>query len=241
MRNRYFFILIVELLPLLFFFSQHSKAQEYQYQLNIFGAAKLMEEIYKIREPSIKYLSYNDIEGCPYLSKEFIKGEILTYDSTLYTDIDLRYDAYNETMQIHYKDEILILDNTINIIYVKIQNQYFYNFFYYDNNKIINAYFKLLVDDSCSLFARYKVKFYEKEESNGFNKPKPARFSKIYCSYYIKCKKDITPLPVKNKKQFLNNIADNGEMEAFINKEKLKFNNEDDLVKIINHYNFIKF
>lgn len=238
MVYRYHFILSVTTIALLFTFSQFSKAQKYLYSYDIFGTNQLMEKIYNEKgEYSTNQLDYDVIEGNPFLWNEFIKGEILTTDSILYTDIELRYDTYSESMQINYKNKIFTLDNTLDIKQIKIQDQYFHRLNHIDNSDSLNTYFKLLVDDSCRLYVRYKVKFYDKEKSNGFNTPKPARFGKIYSNYYISTNTSLQP--IDTKKIFFNFIRDDGELKAYIKKEKLKFNNEDDLIKIIKYYNHI--
>jgi len=103
--------------------------------------------------------------------------------------------------------------------------------------KTQNGLFEVLTEGKATLLIKYTIKFLEKEKVQPFVDPKPARFDAPKKEFYV----TLLGVPAKliaNKKSLLELFGERkDEMESYISKNKLSIRADDDLTKIIAHFN----
>jgi hypothetical protein len=180
-------------------------------------------------------LKLNDISGTPYLDNEYVLGTVSTNDGVKYKDIPLRYNCFNDVLEIKKDDQPYDLLPKEKAARAEFGGQIFCYLPY--GNDASKAYFQVLIDGKARLCARYRVNFYEKEEAKGFADAKPARFDDLLETYWVSLGQAPLKLVLK-KNQLLDVLSDKkNEVEAFLTKEKLSLKKPDDLKKVITYYN----
>jgi hypothetical protein len=180
-------------------------------------------------------LTLNDIAGTPYLDSEYVLGTVTTNEGTLYKDIPLRYNCFNDVLEIKKDDQPYDLLPKEKASRAEFGGQIFCYLPY--GNETNKAYFQVLTEGKARLCARYRVNFYEKEEAKGFADAKPARFDDLLETFWISVGQAPLKLILK-KNQLLDVLSDKkNEVDAFLTKEKLSIKKPDDLKKIIKYYN----
>jgi len=182
-------------------------------------------------------LKMSDIQGTPYLNKEFSSGKIFTPEGTIYENILLRYNAYSDDLEFQKGEDTYNIDPKTIIRRAEFGGTVFgcmkYDYF----DKIQNGLFEILTEGKATLLVKYTIKFLEKEKAQAFVDPKPARFEAPKKEYYIA----LSDLPAKlitNKKSLLELFGNRkDEMESYISKNKLSIRADDELTKIIAHFN----
>lgn len=181
-------------------------------------------------------LRIGDVNGSPYLEKEYQLGTVLTSDDLLFKNVLLRYNCYQDILE--FKQNEISYDLMPRSLVKKAE--FGGKIFIYKNiesNGDSKSYFEALSEGKASLFVRYVVKFYEAEPLKGYANPVPARFDDVSKTYYI----SFGDSPVKmitNNKKLLEIFPDKkDEMDLFIKKQKLSAKKADDLKKIIAYYN----
>lgn len=182
-------------------------------------------------------LKLSDIQGTPYLDEEFIPGKITIGDGVIYTDIPLRYNGYSDELEFQKGVDSYIIDPKTIVKRAEFGGLVFGCMEYYGGKKIQNGFFEILAVGKATLLVKYKVKFLEKEAVKAFVEPKPARFDTPVKDYYLAI--DGTPANfISGKKGLLELFGTHkSEMESFISKNRLSIKKDDDLTKIVVHFN----
>lgn len=182
-----------------------------------------------------KPLTYEDINGTPYYDK-FFKSAKFTFDNN--SEIALaRYNAYRDEVEFKRGDEILALKPA------NVKNIFFQDsgttMVYFDGpNENEKGYFFELVNGNNSLYKKVHIKYNEfVPAANSYSSDKPANFSKADVVYYLKTKNAFIKIS-KNNRDFLSNFDSNkNDIKSFINSNKIKLENENDLIKLVNYLN----
>ena len=179
-------------------------------------------------------MKLNDIQGSPYLDDQYINGTVITKDGVLYKDIPLRYNCFNDVLEIRKDDTAYDLMPKDKISRAEFGGQIFSYLDYEEGGK---AYFKILAEGKAKLGARYFINFYEQEELKGFAEAKPARFDDLVETFWVIID-DAPARKILNNKTLLEILGDKkSEIQSYINKQKLSIKKVNDLKKIINYYN----
>lgn len=180
-----------------------------------------------------------NIEGSAYLNELFINGVVALTNGTSYTDIPLRYNAYNE--EIEFSDNNgnqFNINNPENIREVTIgESKFIYT--YCSNLKKENKkiFAEVLAEGKISLLKHYRIKYMPAKEAESYKAPQPPRFALAPSEYLIKNSEGLT-LIFKNKKELLMLLSDKSkEISDLIKQQKLSINDEKDLATIIGYYN----
>ncbi|MCD1116074.1 hypothetical protein [Chryseobacterium turcicum] len=178
-------------------------------------------------------LDYNAIEGSPFLTKDFViakstccnESSLMRYD--IYTDeIQYQKDNINYTLLKQEPYSKIIFENPINktLVLADVNN---------DNKP---GYYFLLVDGKNSLLKKQsiKVESFSDSKKNSFGKKdKIISFKENEPTYYVKTEKGNYKL-LKGKKEILELYPEkNSELNSFFDSNKIKFNREESLVKLI--------
>lgn len=182
-------------------------------------------------------LKLSDIKGSPYLEAEFISGKVITTDGSINENIPIRYNAFSDDLEFRKGDDIYIIDPKSTVKKAEIGKDVFTYMTYLYGGKIHNGFFKILTEGKTILLARFVIVFLEKEEIKPYAEPKPARFDEVRKEYYISF--DGNPAkPFSTKKGLFEMFGEKkGEMESYFSKNRLSFKGDEQLIKIIQHYN----
>jgi len=187
----------------------------------------------------MKEKTYKDVEGSPFMPKEFCGGRIQLKDGKLLSG-KLRYDMYASEMQFIVKGIVYVIAFPEDIEFVEVEEVKFIYTPYLLTPSGTNpkeSYFIVLMDGDNKLLAKKEVLLLDAVPAKPYTDPKPAQFSKRNDSYYIK-KKNLPAVKISNRKSLISIMEDKeAEVLDFIKKEKISHKSPEDLKKLVKHYN----
>jgi hypothetical protein len=180
----------------------------------------------------------DNVQGSPYYNESFLRGKVYTNNNEFF-ETELRYDAYNDEMQMLQNGNIIALLK-FEKSKIEISNEVYEAHSYTDDDGSSDIrYFINLTkpENTTKLLLCKSKKFVEGSKAqNSYTTDKPPMF-RDDPSYLIL--KDNTISPVKlSKKKFLNFLEDKEkQIDNYISQKELNFKNEEDFVDVINFYN----
>ncbi|MDN5199820.1 hypothetical protein QQ008_00560 [Fulvivirgaceae bacterium BMA10] len=210
------------------------RAQNQQINHEFGEVRQLVDEVkFKQRSSNLP----EDVQGSPYLSKEFIRGEVHLKSKSKYKDVPLRYNIYNDDIEFEKDGQVFALGSKIHIDQVVIGLDTFVYLTYLERETVKQRYFKSLVRGKASLLIKMNTIFKEKKASTGILLEQPAQFDRQQDVLFIKVDNKLA-IRIPGKKKLSAIFEDKQElMAAFIKAEKLSTRNQLDLVKLVNYYN----
>jgi len=182
-------------------------------------------------------LKMSDIQGTPYLDEKFSPGKIITTEGVAYDGIPLRYNAYSDDLEFRKGEDTYNIEPKTIVKRAEFGGVVFCSMKYDLFGKTQNGLFEVLTEGKATLLIKYTIKFLEKDKVQPFVDPKPARFEAPKKEYYIALS-DFPAKLITNKKSLLELFGNRkDEMESYISKNKLSIRADDELTKIIAHYN----
>jgi len=183
-------------------------------------------------------LKISDVQGTPYLNDQFEPGKIITPEDSVFSNIELRYNAFTD--DIEFKQG----ENIFNIAYKTIVKKAEFGgksfgcrSFEADGVNVRDGFFEILTEGKITLLARYQIKFLEKEEAQAFSDAQPARFEEVDKQYFFISEGNPAKL-IPNKKGLLKIFgAKSNDMDSYISKNKLSVKEDESFIKIINYFN----
>ena len=185
------------------------------------------------------YMSLDDIEGSPYYNDKFVLGKILVNGKDIPGNYALRYNAYNDQVELQGAEVTEALIKAVNYSCV-INNKKFVYRTYKPKKKEapIMGYFEVLTSETNGLLLKQnRMKYKEAlEAKTSMTQPLPARFIP-YTNYYF-LKNGTSVATLVSKKTVLDNFEPEVQatMKKFIKAEKIDFKKERDLVRLFNYY-----
>lgn len=178
-----------------------------------------------------KQITYDDIQGSPYLNKIFSVAKV----GENFEEVPVRYNSYKDEIEFQKdgKPQVLPKDSKFSKIEIKSPKQTFVLL----NTSDDNGYFIELVNDKYSLYKKIKTIFRDAiPAANSYASDKPAQFKTQDPIYYIKTQN--TFIKVKNQKEIMEQFPDKKEiLTSFFKSNKIKFDKEEDLIKLVNFLN----
>lgn len=183
-------------------------------------------------------VALTDIEGSPYLSDEFISGEVIINDSILIENVPLRYNMYSDRMEfMNAANQILEIDQSNKHYRFKIGSQTFVNRNYSNDGALHEGIFERLNEGKISLYKKYRVELKEATKAIGFQEAQPNKFVRNEDEYYLGINNN-TPVAAGNTKKLIALLEQfKPELEAYIKSEKLKLKKESDLIRLVQYCN----
>lgn len=178
-------------------------------------------------------LSYDEIKGSPYYKKEFSLAKM----AENFESAPARYNSFTDQIEFQKGDKNYVLPKESifsNIIFLTTREK----MVLLETNDENSGYFFELVGGKYGLYKKVKTKFVDiKKAANSFSEDKPAYFLNIDPFYYIKTEKGYIKQP-KGSKDIIAQIPEKTEqLNAFFKSNKIKFNKEEDLIKLANFLN----
>jgi len=179
------------------------------------------------------------IEGSQYVSEIYKKGETLMGDKTQ-TSALMRYDAYNEVVEILDKGEPRELLRRKNIKAV-IDDVVYEVVEFKEAGRTKLGYLNPLNDGETILYYRPKKQFVQaKNPENGYEEYQPPTFLDVSLFYIKKGDKPAEKVSL-NRGRILRTLADQKSiLKKFIEEHDLSLNKVEDVAKVLVYYNTIK-
>lgn len=182
---------------------------------------------------SNRELNYDEIQGTPYPNKQFILAKFKDNFETA----PARYNSFKDYIEYQKNNEIYILPDTEDFSRITFigTKESLVNLKTGDE---LSGYFYELVNGKNSLYKKIKTKFTDAVPAkNTYDSDKPAIFKTFQPFFYIKTDKDFIKKP-KNQKEILEQFPDKKEeLTVFFKENKIKFDKEEDLKKLVNFLN----
>ena len=183
---------------------------------------------------------YQDIQGNPYVFRDFQKGVMYVLTDQKY-DVEIRYDIYAD--QMHLKDSNMIYA-IVHPEKVKLIEAGDYKFIYSvfinspeDDAPAPGSYFIIKTEGKCMLLIKKSMRVQDAEPPKLYQEAKPPKFIPTADTYYLK-PDGKSAVRIKNKKDLLTELADKSEaINSYISSNKLGVKDIEELVKIVSYYN----
>lgn len=179
---------------------------------------------------------YSKVEGSEFMDDNFEKGDIFTVNSEHFSEIPMRYNAYYDNVEVQLPNGTIYKISDPKLIFqIRIKENYmvYTSFMSPDGEK--EGYLSLLYEGKSALYRRNSKIFRERVPSNGILNEVPAKIVDVPKEYYVRSKEK-NPRFINSKKDLLLLYPDHSsQLETFFKKEKLKTNNDEDLIKAVTY------
>jgi len=212
--------------------------------LSVVSVAQQGKDVYdhlliKIAQKGILQASDENYDGTPYLNDEFISGTVYINEGK-FDDVLLRYNIFRDLVEFKKDKQTYFLDADSKIDMVTIG----------DDTLVVEdllvgksekpVYFKRIASGKAILLSRLNVKYREAQP------PRPPaeiegklpRYTRLSDDFYLKAEGKLSKIDnVKNVIQLLSSPSE--DLESLAKKNKIS-KNEEDLKKLINHFNSLQ-
>jgi len=171
-------------------------------------------------------MSYQSIDGDPYIYKDFEKGSI-KFEKDKNIVGKLRYNMYTDEIEFMYRNNVLILVYEDSFSGIRLGDYNIIQMKYpHDNEKNKPGYFIQLTKGSYNLLCKKSVAFLEAEKPKLYGESKPGRFAKNPDKFYL-INSDQSLFEIKNISKLK---SFSPEMSALVDEyvagNKLRINNK---------------
>lgn len=186
--------------------------------------------------------TYSNIQGTPFMFKDFKAGSVKLLNSGVYEGM-FQFDRYAGEIHFKQKNETFAIAFPDKIEYIEIDGIRFI----YSNYKLSEklpaneegSYFIVMVDEKCKLLVKKVTKIRDAKPSKGVKEATPAKFITSKDTYFIKTG-NLAAVKITNKNSLISILGDKKtEISKFISKEKISHKKLKDLKKLILYYNNI--
>lgn len=184
-------------------------------------------------------LGERDIEGSPYLNDEFIEGTLFTTSKTRYEKIPLRYNIYNDQIEIR-SDDGEVMGLTVPDVVEKLEfGEYHLEYVPYmsGSNKVKRGFFVVEEKGHAALYSRPQINFEKAKPAGAYQDPQPPKFVRRSDEYYIRVGKEAAK-PVFRKRDIEEAFPDHKkEVASFVKKNRVRPNKPEGLKELVKYYN----
>lgn len=196
--------------------------------------SELMREVRTLAiRNAVGELGYNDIEGNPHYSDEFLDGTVFLKNGNSYT-LPLRYDLFQDEIEFK-KDEKVFWLLKSDVLYIKYGEEIIVPESSSEESEK-STYFFEEEKGKYSLYIRKKVSFSPKVPPKGYADAIPDRFVRDVDEYYLK-QEGKPALEIRNKKVLSEILSENKPALDFIKKSRTKANKLEDLRELVKFLN----
>ena len=181
------------------------------------------------------------VEGTPYFSDEWMKGNVVINGDNQFSGVYLRLDLYNN--EVHYRDpkgnELVAITPMQKLILFDSSSQLVFNFIngkYINANDHVKGWYQLLAEGKASVFKQIKKHMGESKPYGSATIERSVRTTFQYYALYngnfilVKKFKEI-PEVLRDKKD---------EVTKYIGANNLSGKTDDDYRAVFNYYNSLK-
>jgi len=239
MKTRHY-LLIIFLISSCNSFGQKSAQRLYK-SLNLYDPAFVQ----KYNEMVVRKQMENDItatvDGSPYFEQRFEKGNIITKDSTLYSGILLRYNAYKDVMEFKKDSFAFEISNQFPVKQLSIKGVVYEKKIFESNHTPKIGYFQRIIAGAINLYAQNSISYIKAKPARGYQSAKRPEFKAVKTKFFLSSGKSQNVTLVTNRTVLLDLLnAEKDKVNEYINSNKLSIKKEKDLRKIITYFNYLK-
>ena len=183
------------------------------------------------------YTSVEKIVGTPYLNEEFINGVVIC-DAGTFSNVAMRYNAYEDHIEFKENNQIFILSPDKRIDKIAIDKNVFVVQNYQFRGRTALGFLTLLDSGKVQLLAKVMINFKEAQAPKALeSSATPAHYTALEYFYFLKSNtNDVRE--INNLKKMIEAFPNqHKELKEFADKEKISARKEDDLIKLVKHYN----
>lgn len=180
-----------------------------------------------------------DIDGSPYLHDEFQDGEVFYDGKYKFSNLQLRYNLYNDEIEYKEKNVVMAIVGQEKIDKVIINDEVFV-YIQKGTLKGLSGLVKMWNEEMPSVITKMKVEFMKKEAAKPYVEPKPDRFERGHNKHYIlKNETEIEKISsVKKLIKFLGKHSD--ELTVYSKKERISTGDASELAKLLDYYHTLE-
>ncbi len=189
---------------------------------------------------------YEDIDGSPYLFENFVKGTIYLNNKLFVSDILLNYNGKTETIEYNRDGGVFELDQKYFVKVDIYSDQYHQKHKKYmrDTTEFVKGlsptddtklYIKVFGGSKATVFKEFNV-YVAKRKIENVGKTIHLQTFGTQFLYYLLKDGDLKVFKLKHK-NVLEELGGGKELQNFVKANKLKLDNEGDLVKLLEYYN----
>jgi hypothetical protein len=177
------------------------------------------------------------ITGSPYEKKQFVPGDIYTSERHRYPGIPLRFNIYSGQMEyLKESGEIFEVSSPEKIDSILVDGSKYVYVPYLTSSKVQKGYMKVLTEGTPRLLVRMKISFHKAEPPALYKEAVPAGFDREPDEFYLSFPNQ-DAIPVSGKKEFPEIWSGKqDELEKYLKSDKIKWNRQDDLVRLMNWF-----
>lgn len=174
-------------------------------------------------------LSYSDIQGSPYYGKGYSVAKFSGTDETA----PAKYNMYNDEIEFTKEDKPYILPKNDSFSKITFSNTHEV-LVRLETGDELSGYFFELVDGKNSLYKKVKSKFIDAvPATNSYASDRSASFKTLEPVYYINTEGGFIKKP-KDKKELIERFPTKKDaLTVFFKENKIKFDKEEDLKKLV--------
>lgn len=184
-----------------------------------------------------KSLTYSEIKGTPYYDENFVSAIFI--GNNIKESAPARYDSYSDNIEFKKNNQIFAVPKINDITRIEFTNTK--NILVkLDTNDDLSGYFFEIIKGNNSLYKKVKTTFIDATvATSSYSNARAASFKQNEPIYYIKTNNGFIKNP-KNVKDILKSFNNKeNEISNIFKAEKIKFNKEEDLIRLVNKLNEI--
>lgn len=221
----------------LVFIAIHAEAQftsgyETRGLMDLYNSNKMIDGAWR------NVITEDQIQGSPYLSKEFVEGTIYTTQHIKYDSVMLRYHIYNDELQFKNPEGEIMAIAQPEIVEKAVFDKNELVYLPYDFGGKTKSGFFLLVEQGKAWFlVKPQVGLQEATLPAAYKDAEPAKFISKADEFYIRIENESAVL-IHSKKDLIAAFPNNQDkIEDFISKNKIKTNKKDGIAEVVRYYN----
>ena len=185
-------------------------------------------------------LTYDDIEGTPYLQEKLTKGMITFVDGKT-QPYYMRYDRYTDEVEFMRNEKIFAIDNPEEVEAIQIGDDKLVYTRYYIKDIRYDGYLVERTEGDCDFLVRKRVEYREaKPAKSSFHLPTPAKFVNKRDQWFYSCSnRDPMFIPADNTgmKEIAGSTEVYKKLKGYMKENKLSYGQEADMIKVFEFYN----
>ena len=204
------------------------------------AVTKIQQQVWMDKKLSAANPEYSNVQGTPYILKEFSTGDFYFSNKTFITDKLINYNCYT--------DEILFSDKK-NIYKIQSQDIDYFTIKRSEDGAMLlfkqvfmtaekkRIFMQVLYQGKAILYKRYRKEFLKADLGQPYGSNRQVDEYNDYYEYYVSVDGH-DPVILKPRKSSVTEIFSDmpGIMEAYLRDEKINLKNETDLIKLTEYY-----
>lgn len=184
-------------------------------------------------ENSGRSLKYDEVAGSPYYSAEFHPAKV----AENFDKVPVRYNSYKDEIEFQKEGKPWVLPKEEQYSRIEVSSPK-NTLVLLQTNDELSGYFFEITNGQNKLYKKVKTKFNDAvPAANSYATDKAAFFKTLDPVYYIKTEKGFIKKPKKLKDILELYPAKKESFETFVKSNNIKFNKEEDLIKLVNFMN----